>query len=109
VSRRSLADSGLHWTAILTDSDPAATDVGLSARRGLLTSGLVLLVLVVAAGGYFVFRAVKRELAVAELQSDFVAAVSHEFRTPLTSMRQFTDLLNGPQEPDAGRRRIFYG
>ncbi len=42
------------------------------------------------------------------LQSDFVSAVSHEFRTPLTSLRQFTDLLNDDVEPPAGKRRAFY-
>ena len=30
----------------------------------------------------------------ARLQSDFVAAVSHEFRTPLTSLRQITEMLH---------------
>jgi signal transduction histidine kinase len=34
-----------------------------------------------------------RELAVARLQSDFVASVSHEFRSPLTSIRQLSSLL----------------
>src|SRR5262249_7451692 len=32
------------------------------------------------------------------LQSDFVASVSHEFRTPLTSLRQFGEMLT--DEPD---------
>jgi two-component system phosphate regulon sensor histidine kinase PhoR len=49
-----------------------------------------------------------RELAVAELQSDFVSAVSHEFRTPLTALRQFTELLNATDEPDAVKRQAFH-
>src|SRR5262249_34447144 len=52
--------------------------------------------------------AVSREFAVARLQSDFVSAVSHEFRTPLTSLRQFTDLLNDDAEPPAEKRRACY-
>ena len=50
-----------------------------------------------------ILRAVGREMAVARLQSDFVAAVSHEFRTPLTTLRQFTDRLRG--QPDLSWER----
>lgn len=57
--------------------------------------------------GFLIVRAVKRELAVAQLQSDFVAAVSHEFRTPLTTLRQFTDMLRKHEHeaPDPGKER----
>ena len=59
------------------------------------------MLLVIAAAAYFVFRAVHRELGVARLQSDFVAAVSHEFRTPLTAMCHLTEMLDeGSTEPD---------
>ena len=47
-------------------------------------------------------------MAVARLQSDFVSAVSHEFRTPLTSLRQFTDmLLDQPTLAEDRRRQVL--
>src|SRR6187549_1447441 len=46
-----------------------------------------------------VFRCVNRELGVARLQSEFVAAVSHEFRTPLTAMRHLTEMLEEGGSP----------
>ena len=60
------------------------------------------------AAAYAMFRAVNRELAVARLQSDFVAAVSHEFRTPLTALRQFTDMLRENFELSDSRRWVCY-
>ena len=70
-------------------------------RRNLLTSGFGLMVLVITAASYFVFRSVNRELAVTRLQSEFVAAVSHEFRTPLTAMRHLAEILeDGRASPD---------
>jgi signal transduction histidine kinase len=46
---------------------------------------------------------------VARLQSDFVSAVSHEFRTPLTSMRHLTELLEGGVVSSEDRKQKFYG
>src|SRR5260370_37380198 len=65
------------------------------------------MLLVIASSGYFVFRAVSRELSVAHLQSDFVAAVSHEFRTPLTAMRHLTELLEEGETPK-DRLPLYY-
>jgi len=49
-----------------------------------------------------------RELAVARLQSDFVAAVSHEFRSPLTAMRQLSELLVKGRVPSEPQRQQCY-
>jgi signal transduction histidine kinase len=57
---------------------------------------------------YFMARAIRRETAVARLQSDFVAAVSHEFRSPLTSIRQMAEMLEADRVPSSERRREYY-
>ena len=49
---------------------------------------------------YFMARAIRREAAVARLQSDFVAAVSHEFRSPLTTVRQMAEMLEDGSRAD---------
>jgi signal transduction histidine kinase len=108
TERRSSAATSLPWTVFVGTADMAADLDDLASRRRLLIAGLALLVGLVIAGGYFIVRAVSREFAVAQLQSDFVSAVSHEFRTPLTSLGQFTDLLNDDPDLPAGKRRTFY-
>ena len=60
-----------------------------------------------AAAIYFSSRAVARELAVARVQSGFVSAVSHDFRTPLTALRQATEAL-GSERVAAARRPAYY-
>jgi signal transduction histidine kinase len=45
---------------------------------------------------------------VAQLQSDFVSAVSHEFRSPLTSLRGIAELLANDRIADESRRRQGY-
>jgi signal transduction histidine kinase len=103
--RQSSTQTGLPWEVIVSSGDSAS--VGAN-RRLAIGIGLGFLVVLVIAGGYVMARAVSRELAVARLQSDFVASVSHEFRTPLTSLRQFTDLLNDVDDLPDEKRRHFY-
>jgi signal transduction histidine kinase len=77
-------------------------------HRALWLAGVALTLLLVLAGAYAMYRGVNRELHVARLQSDFVAAVSHEFRSPLTTLRTITELLAQDRIPEESRRRQSY-
>ena len=79
-----------------------------SNRRTLLLGGAALMLIVILGSGYVVYRAISRELRVAQLQSDFVAAVSHEFRSPLTTLRTITELLAQNRISDESRRQQSY-
>jgi signal transduction histidine kinase len=105
---RRAADTGLPWNVAVASEDPAAERAPFLMRRRLLMAGFGILVLLSLLAGYVIFRAISRELAVARLQSDFVAAVSHEFRTPLTSLRQFTDMLREHRGLSEERRNLCY-
>lgn len=98
---KSARETGLPWSLHVAAAESSRASSVADSRRNLLTAGFTLLALVVVAASYFVFRAVNGELAVARLQSDFVAAVSHEFRTPLTAMCHLTELLEqGDTKPE---------
>lgn len=106
--RRVPAETGLPWTVAVESLDVDAELNQLAARRRVWMAGLTMLVLLVLSGSYIIARAVIRELAVARLQSDFVAAVSHEFRTPLTLLRQLTEILTDGRAASAERRQAYY-
>jgi signal transduction histidine kinase len=57
---------------------------------------------------YFMVRAIRREARVAQLQTDFVAAVSHEFRSPLTTVRQMAEMLEMGRITSDERRHTYY-
>lgn len=101
------AETGLPWSVRVASADHAAERALAASRRKLLISVLALIVLALGAAGYAIFRAVTKELSVARLQSDFVAAVSHEFRTPLAAMCHLTESLE-ENRVDEDRRPLYY-
>jgi signal transduction histidine kinase len=90
---RAAAMTGLPWSLTANLPLDAAPSGTWTARRRLLIAGLMLFALIVGFGSFFIASAISRDFAVARLQSDFVSAVSHEFRTPLTSIRQLAEML----------------
>lgn len=105
---RTAAMTGLPWSLRVRVPDSGSVAAEFAVRRRLLAGALLALIVLLAGGGCLLVRVVRRELAVARLQTDFVAAVSHEFRTPLTSLRHITELLQESDDMAADRRRSFY-
>jgi len=102
------SDTGLPWTLVLTPGPVSPVAGELASRRRLLSVGLAAILMFLGGGSYFLWRVVTRELAVVRQQRDFVSAVSHEFRTPLTSLRHVTELLQESDDVPRERRRDFY-
>ena len=106
IVRRDAAESGLPWTLMF--ASPIASADPIEDGRLPWIAGVASLILLLAAGAFLVIRAVGRELVVARLQSDFVAAVSHEFRTPLTSVRQLSEILIDGRVAADDERQAYY-
>ncbi len=89
--RRGSWSRGLPWTLTLVGAKVRRRS--FAPRRRLLVGGPRRPAPGRRRGAWRVGGSVARELEVARLQSDFVSAVSHEFRTPLTTLRQLSELL----------------
>lgn len=64
-----------------------------SLQRSFYLLTLLLVITVTFFGAYLLWRDVRRELRLAEMRSQFVSSVSHELKTPLTSIRMFAETL----------------
>jgi len=95
-----------HWTlaTYLPETDPMEL---LERRGGLRRLGLVVgLILALSVGLVLTYRGVRRESELAQLKSDFASNVSHELKTPLTSIRMYAEMLDHgiASTPDDRRR-----
>jgi signal transduction histidine kinase len=88
-------------------ADPLDDVIRSRSRRHLvLTGGLAALL---AIGLLATIRAAARERELARLQSHFVSTVSHELKTPLTSIRMFAEMLReGVAGGDAERQGRYH-
>jgi signal transduction histidine kinase len=69
---------------------------------------IITLVVVLTFGAVLIVRTIGREMDVLRLKSDFVASVSHEFKTPLTSMRALLERLQEGKVTDPGRMNEYF-
>lgn len=79
------------------------------ARTAKLTCGLLIatLVLAIGTGGWLIVTDLNRQLALARQKTDFVSNVSHELKTPLTSIRMFSELLADQRVTDPARQHSY--
>jgi two-component system phosphate regulon sensor histidine kinase PhoR len=99
---------GLAVRAALAGSDPPAIDLTTRANRVLLAKAAP----VRSLGGavelvVMVFHDLTDIRRTEKMRKDFVANVSHEFKTPLTSIRGYAETLLSAEPPDAATKQEF--
>jgi signal transduction histidine kinase len=105
---RHLTAGGISWAIDVEPTDAAGFAAGWIRQSNLYLAMLGVVLALLGSGGYLMARTVRREVQVARLKSDFVSTVSHEFRSPLTGIRQLAELLSRDRVQDEGKRRQYY-
>jgi signal transduction histidine kinase len=86
-----LKKSDLSWTMNIVLAGPTTA---LSVSRSQLYAwALALLAAALVGGIAYTIRTVIQEARLSRLKTDFVSSVSHDLRTPLTSIRMYTETL----------------
>lgn len=96
------------WRLQVWPRQPAALYADLKQRQNLYMATLIFVVALLIFGSYVMTRTVKRELEIARMRADFVSTVSHEFRSPLTGIRQLGEMLLRGRVTGEEKQRGYY-
>ena len=81
-----------------------------SSRSSVFLIVIGFIMFAALAGGFIaVYRSTKSQLALANKRQDFVSAVSHELKTPLTAIRMYAELLQNSWVANEQKRQKYYG
>lgn len=96
------------WSLELHQPGGHLVETLLTSRRSVYLWVFVLLTGILIFGLTLTIRIVTHELALGKMKSDFVSTVSHEFKSPLTSIRQLAEMLQAGRVPSEERRQRYY-
>ena len=92
----------------VADPDPLDAVIGERSRRHVLYTSALAIAL--GLGLLAMIRGAFRAPELAQLKSDFVSTVSHELKTPLTSIRMFAEMLEqGVAQGDPAKLARYHG
>ncbi len=96
------------WTVRIYQTSPDVAQREFNLRRHIYISLAAVVIVALLFGGVLAIRSTAKELMLARLKSEFVSTVSHEFRTPLTSIRYLADLLQRGRVREEDRKQQYY-
>jgi two-component system phosphate regulon sensor histidine kinase PhoR len=67
-----------------------------------------MLVMSIGVGSFSLILAARRETEIARMRANFIAGVSHELKTPLTSIHMLAEMLQSGKVKDEGKKAEYY-
>ena len=96
------------WKINVYLKNPGSAERQFNFRRNIYILTVAVVMAALLFGGFFAIRSTAKELELAKLKSEFVSTVSHEFRTPLTSIRYLADLLRRGRVRGEERKQEYF-
>jgi len=104
---REISEKLPRWevAAYLSSPDAVASRANLTVL--ILWILVFFLFIAIASGGTYILNTLRSEILIARQKTTFVANVSHELKTPLTSIRMFAEMLKERRQPDPEKQEKY--
>ncbi|MBT6767076.1 MAG: HAMP domain-containing histidine kinase [Prolixibacteraceae bacterium] len=96
------------WSLVLYKESSGMITTFLRASQGIFIYIFLFIVIVLALGLFFTLQIINKELMLSKMKSDFISTVSHEFKSPLTSIRQMSEMLFSERIKTESRKKEYY-
>ena len=93
---------------LLSENRPGFLTTLLKAGSGLYLFIFILIALLMVLGFVFTLYTLNVELRLNKLKSEFISNVSHELKSPLTSIRMMTEMLHHNRVETEERKSAYY-
>jgi len=96
------------WKLLLSENRPGFMTTLLKAGSGIYLFVFILIALLMVLGFIFTIYTLNVELRLNRLKSEFISNVSHELKSPLTSIRMMTEMLHHNRVGTEERKSAYY-
>jgi signal transduction histidine kinase len=96
------------WKLLLSENKPGFITTLLKAGSGIYLFIFILIALLMVLGFVFIMYTLNVELRLNKLKSEFISNVSHELKSPLTSIRMMTEMLHHNRVKTEERKSAYY-
>ncbi len=96
------------WKLLLSENRPGFVTTLMKAGSGIYLLALILILLLMLMGFVFILYTLNVELRLNRLKSEFISNVSHELKSPLTSIRMMTEMLHHNRVENEERKAEYY-
>ncbi|TFG91273.1 MAG: HAMP domain-containing histidine kinase [Candidatus Atribacteria bacterium] len=96
------------WKLLLSEKRPGFVASLMKAGSGIYLFAFILIAIFMLLGFIFILYTLNIELRLNKLKSEFISNVSHELKSPLTSIRMMTEMLHHNRVESEERKSAYY-
>jgi signal transduction histidine kinase len=96
------------WKLLLSENNPGFMATLFKAGSGIYLLIFILIALFMLLGFVFIIYTLNTELRLNRMKSEFISNVSHELKSPLTSIRMMTEMLHHKRVQTEERKSAYY-